>query len=387
MIERKPQIQLDSHQSFFLFGARGTGKTTLLHQLFARNRTLWIDLLDLEEQDLFSRSPQELERRVRARDEGIRWVVIDEIQKIPRILDGVHRLIENEGISFALTGSSSRKLKRGAANLLAGRAFVHTLHPFCIAELPGIDELAAMRFGMLPKVFEFATDSEREQFLRAYALTYIKEEIQEEQLIRRLPPFRAFLEVAAQANGKIVNFLKIAKTVGVAPATIASYFEILEETLVGFFLPAWHRSVRKRQLASPKFYFFDCGVKRALDRTLTVDLLPQTSAFGEAFEHFLILEIRKCAAYRFPDWQFFYLNTGSDAEIDLIIERPGQPLVFMEIKSSERIDEGDIRHLESISNGMEEALLLCASREKNRRRIGRVLCLHWKDAFAELDLS
>ena len=386
MIQRQLKIHMDSQQSFFLFGARGTGKTTLLHQIFPSEEVLWIDLLQLEEQDTFSRTPLELERRLRARKNPTRWVVIDEIQKTPRLLDEVHRLIESDKVAFALTGSSSRKLNRGAANLLAGRAFVHTLHPLCAAEIPDLDERTAMRSGMMPMAFTLATDPEREQFLRAYALTYIKEEIQEEQLVRRLPPFRAFLEVAAQANGKIVNFLKMGRAAGVAPATIRSYFDILEETLIGFFLPAWHRSVRKRQLSSPKFYFFDCGVKRALDRTLTIDLAPGTGAFGEAFEHFLILEIRKCAIYRFPDWQFFYLNTGSDVEIDLIIERPGLPLVLIEIKSADRVDERDVKHLASLGQEMTEPLLLCASREKQRRRIGSVLCLHWKDALEELGL-
>ncbi|MCP4676288.1 MAG: AAA family ATPase, partial [Deltaproteobacteria bacterium] len=211
MIERHLKIRRDSKSSFFLFGARGTGKTTFLRSTFSNDEAIFIDLLDPVEQDLFSREPRELERRVLALRPECRWIVIDEIQKAPRLLDIVHKLIESGDRLFALTGSSSRKLKRGVSNLLAGRAFVYNLFPFSSSELGDRFELVdGLKWGMLPGIQKFDNDVDKQHFLRAYALTYIKEEIQEEQLIRKLDPFRQFLEVAAQTSGKIVNYSKIA---------------------------------------------------------------------------------------------------------------------------------------------------------------------------------
>jgi predicted AAA+ superfamily ATPase len=217
----------------------------------------------------------------------------------------VHRLIEKTHISFALTGSSSIKLKRGAANLLAGRAFVYNLFPLTHWELQESFQLdAALRWGTLPKIFQFNLDEERERFLKAYSLTYLKEEIAVAQLVRNLNPFRNFLEVAAQCNGQILNYSKIARDVGVDTKTVQAYFSILEETLVGFFLPAFHQSVRKRQRVSPKFYFFDPGVKRALARTLQQEIYPRTYEYDQAFEHWVVLEFFRLAHYLDKEWSF-----------------------------------------------------------------------------------
>ncbi|MCP4676018.1 MAG: DUF4143 domain-containing protein, partial [Deltaproteobacteria bacterium] len=221
-------------------------------------------------------------------------------------------------------------------------------------------------------------------FLRAYALTYIKEEIQEEQLIRKLDPFRQFLEVAAQTSGKIVNYSKIAEDVGVATQTVISYFSILEETMIGLTLSPYHRSVRKRQRNSPKFYLLDTGVKRALDRTLSIDMNERTYAFGDAFEHFVILEIVKNASYDFPDWQFSYLNTGTNREIDLIIDRPGQKTALIEIKSTETILKRHAKTLNSLGKDIPNSSSYCVSRDRNKKQIGSVHCLHWKDIYQEL---
>ncbi len=385
MIERHLRIRKDSKSSFFLFGARGTGKTTLLKNIFSKDEALFIDLLDPVEQDLFAREPRELERRALGLAPERKWIVIDEIQKVPKLLDIVHRLIESGDRLFAMTGSSSRKLKRGVSNLLAGRAFVYNLFPFSASELGDRFELLdGLKWGMLPKIQEFDDDLDKQHFLRAYALTYIKEEIQEEQLIRKLDPFRQFLEIAAQANGKIVNYSKIAEDVGVATQTVISYFSILEETLIGFTLMPYHRSVRKRQRNSPKFYLLDTGIKRALDRTLTVDINERTYAFGDAFEHFVIMEIVKNDAYDFPDWQFSYLNTGADREIDLIIDRPGHKTALIEIKSTETILERHAKVLNSLCKDIPDSTSFCVSRDKNRKLLGSVLCLHWTDIYKEL---
>jgi predicted AAA+ superfamily ATPase len=262
---------------------------------------------------------------------------------------------------------------------------VYNLFPLTHREIGHAFDLAAtLRWGTLPKILQYASDGDKNQFLRAYALTYVQEEIRAEQIVRRLDPFRHFLEVAAQSNSRIVNSTKIADDVGVDTKTVQAYFSILEDTLVGTLLPAYHDSVRKRQRSNPKFYFFDTGVKRALERTLTVELREGTYAFGEAFEHFLIAEILRLSSYACNDWRFSYLRTSGQAEIDLIIERPGMPKALIEIKSSGRITERDTRALNHFYPDLGPAEAFCLSRDPHQKKIGAVWCLPWKEGLAKL---
>jgi uncharacterized protein len=378
-------IRLPERQSFFLFGARQTGKSTLLKERFSDFRVLRLDLLDPETEDALRRNPKELASRLDALPEPPTLVVLDEVQKIPRLLDVVHSRIEETGQRFALTGSSPRKLRRGASNLLAGRAVVHHLHPLTYREAGGAFDLgSALRWGTLPKVFSL-DDAERIAFLRSYALTYVKEEIAAEQIIRRLDPFRSFLEVAAQTNGKIVNYSSIAGDVGVDVKTAQSYFGILEDTLMGFLLPSFHESLRKRQAANPKFYFFDLGLKRALERTLDLPLEPRTYGFGDAFEHFVIAELRRLADYAGKDWRYSYLRTPQGAEIDLIVDRPGEPRIFLEVKSSEHVEESDAANLNRFAaDSKRPVTAIIASRDPVAKRLGATLCLPWQRALEEI---
>ena len=381
-------LQITRNHSFFLFGARGTGKTTYIRDAFDPDASLYIDLLDPEIEDAYRRTPRRLESQVRALPDAVEWVLIDEVQRAPRLLDMVHRLIESTGKRFALTGSSGRKLRRGASNLLAGRAFVYNLYPLTVPELGDSFEIDdVLRWGTLPEIYSLHGNDDREAYLRAYALTYLKEEIVAEQIVRRLDPFRHFLEVAAQSNGMVVNYANIAKDVGADPKTVNSYFSILEDTLVGFLLPAYHRSIRKQQRANPKFYFFDGGVKRSLDRTLQVPLNAGTYEYGKAFEHFVVTQIAHLSRYRYPDWRLSYLRTGSGAEIDLVIERPGRSEALIEIKSSQRVDERDVRGLARFTGDFTNPTALCVSRDPTRMRIDGVLCVHWRDALADLGLA
>ncbi len=388
-------LSLPENQSFFLFGPRGTGKSTLLRQHFGEplaaqgsETALYIDLLDPEQEDAFLRNPKELERRLDALPSSVRWIILDEVQKAPRLLDSVHRAIETRSLCFALTGSSARKLKRGGANLLAGRAFVYPLYSLTHLEIGSAFDLdEALHFGTLPKIVGMKTREEKSEFLRAYAHTYIKEEIVAEQLVRKLQPFRDFLEIAAQCNGQILNFTRVAKEVGADVKTIQSYFEILEDTLVGFLLAPFHESIRKRQRQSPKFYFFDTGVKRALDRTLTQSFGPGTYAYGNAFEHFIILEIHRLSTYERKDWRLSYLRTKDDAEIDLVIERPGMPRALVEIKSKDRITEADTVHLNRLAPDIQESEAYCLSRDPVKKRIGSTLCLPWQEGLRDLGLG
>lgn len=385
-------IKPSESSSFLLLGPRGTGKSTLLRERFAGRRTIWVDLLDPDMEHRLSLQPAAL-RELIAATPAVEWVVIDEIQKVPALLDVVHGCIEgplgkDRGVRFAMTGSSARRLKRGAVNLLAGRAFVYHLFPLTARELgPAFDLLQCLRFGALPATLAFAADADRAEFLRAYARTYLKEEVWNEQLIRRLDPFRRFLEVAAQCNGEILNLSNIARDVGVDHKTVGSYFEILEDTLLGFMLEPWHASVRKRQRQAPKFWWFDAGVARALAGTLTVDIVPRSGGFGRAFEHFVITEFIRAADYARSDFRFFYLRTKDDAEIDLIVERPGRPPALVEIKSTDRVEARHIRDLQRFLPDFPNATALCLSRDPLRRQIGDVLALPWQEGLAELGLA
>lgn len=379
--------------SFFLFGARGTGKTSLLRALLPVEKTLVIDLLKPNEEERYARNPEFLIADVEGQGSKIQWVMIDEIQKLPKLLDVVHHLIESEkiksrGVKFALTGSSARKLKHGGANLLAGRAFMNELFPLTFAELGEAFDLdAVLNWGSLPRVFSLPDAQSKDEFLRSYAQTYLKEEIWAEHLVEKLDPFRKFLEIAAQTSGHIVNFENIAKDTGVDGKTVKRYFSILEDTLVGFFLESFSRSVRKRQLKKPKFYLFDLGVKRALEHTLTQQVIPRTFAYGRAFEHLVIAECLRFNSYRRLDFRFSYVRTKDDAEIDLIIERPGKSIVLVEIKSSENTDERDISHLKSFLKDFAGAEAFCWSLNPRPMQIDGVQFRHWQDGMKEIGLG
>jgi predicted AAA+ superfamily ATPase len=371
--------------SFFLFGARGTGKSTFLREHFSSIDTLWIDLLDPEQEDRYARRPAELEEQIRAKRPD--WVVIDEVQKVPKLLNVVHSVIERERLRFALSGSSARRLRRDTVNLLAGRAFVYNLFPLTHRELGSAFDLErALRYGTLPTLTSLATDQEVQAYLRSYALTYLKEEVWAEHLIRRLDPFRRFLEIAAQHNGEVLNFSNIARDIGADHKTVASYFEILEDTLLGFLLEPFERSLRKRQTRAPKFYLFDPGVVRALSRTLTVELPPRTYAYGRAFEHFVILEMVRLSAYRQNDYRFAYLRTKDGVEVDLIVERPGLPAALVEIKSTTRVDDRDVRQLVRIRKDLPRCEALCLSQDPIAKKLNGVSALPWMEGISELGL-
>ena len=379
--------------SFFLFGPRGTGKSTLLKQRFNQSESLWLDLLDSSIEDRFLRNPSELYAIVKALPKETLYVIVDEIQKVPRLLDEVHRLIEETDKIFILTGSSARKLKHGGANLLAGRAFVYHLHALSCFELKDTFDLeASLQWGTLPKIFSLSENLEKNEFLRSYADTYLKEEIWNEHVIRKLPPFRRFLEVAAQCNGKIINYANIARDVGVDDKTIKEYFLILEDTMIGFFLESYHNSFRKRLVEKPKFYFFDPGVVRNLSRRISIPLTPKTAAYGEAFEHFILLEFIKLGSYFQPDYRFSFIRTVADVEIDLVVERPGKPLLCIEIKSSDTINDIDIRSFNKITKDIPDCEAIVLSQDRFMKKFDHVTCYPWKQGLEQyfpeiLDLS
>ncbi len=387
-VERLLSPSLNS--SFFLFGARGTGKTTFLREQFFSQKTadLNINLLTPAEFDLFLKNPQELLLRLeQIKKVQSGWVFIDEIQKLPVLLDLIQDQIVSGKFRFALTGSSARKLKKGAANLLAGRAFVYNLYPFSSIELGNQFSLHDfLEWGSLPKIYDY-NQSDRKEYLQAYTQVYLKEEILEEQLVRKIAPFRQFLDVAAQSSGQILSYSNIARDCGSDPVSTRKYFEILVDTLIGFELLPFHESIRKRQRKNPKFYFFDIGVKRALDGTLGTSVIPSTSQYGVLFEHFIIQEIMRLSSYSRKNWKFSYLRTKDDAEVDLIIERPGLPRAVIEIKSTSQLNENHLSSFLKISKDFRKAECFCFTNDPHPKKIGNVECLPWSEGLKALGID
>ncbi len=376
--------------SFFLFGARATGKTSLLKGLLpAGAKILWIDLLD---QVLYQELLTHPERFVEMipKDFGKNcWVVTDEIQRLPGLLNYVHKLIEERKIFFALTGSSARKLKRGGANLLAGRAFINTLHPLSYRELGKDFNLDfVLNWGSLPFVFQNQTHRHNplalKEYLRAYVAGYLREEIKEEQIVRQLDPFARFLEVAAQHNGNIINASKIARDSLTDSAAVLRYFEILADTLLGFFLEPYNRSVRKVQTAKSKFYFFDVGVRRAIEGVLDSTVVSQSSTYGQSFEHFFILECKRLSQYLKKEDRLYYIRTKDDVEIDLLIERSRKELWAIEIKSSQRVDEKEFTRSIALAKDLKVSRFLVASREPRKRYLKDIEIWPWQEVLSEL---
>ena len=376
-------IKVPIKQSFFLFGARGTGKSTLVKSTFPKAQTLYIDLLRNREEQRLAMDPDDLERQINGLDATIKYIIIDEIQKVPKLLDIVHRLIESTDKVFVLTGSSARKLKKGAANLLAGRAFERRLFPLTTHELGDTFNLmSALQWGTLPKIFQYVEDEDKDDFLFSYGSSYLKEEVWGEQLVRKLDPFRRFLSVAAQSNGKILNYSNIPRDTGVDYKTVQAYYQILEDTLLGYILEPYLRSVRKRINKSPKFYFFDTGVTRSLAGLLAVPPTPSTSYFGEVFEQWVILEFLRQEAYHRKGYQFYYYQTLDGIEVDLVIERPGKPLAVVEIKSTDHIRPDKLKKFKKARPHFENCEMFCLSRDEKKQVWQDISIIPWQNGLS-----
>jgi predicted AAA+ superfamily ATPase len=316
-------------RSFFVFGPRGTGKTTWLRQ--ALPQAEWFDLLRTQLYLELTRTPELFRQRVQALPRG-RWVVVDEIQRLPSLLHEVHALISEHGsrYSFAMSGSSARRLKRLDIDLLAGRAVNRQFFPLTAAELSfklDVDDI--LRFGLLPQVRtdrEYAVD-----ILDAYVGTYLREEVQQEALVRRLDSFSRFLHVAGLINGQIVNTSGIARDAAVARPTVQGYFDVLTDTLIGIWLPAWRRRAKVKEVASPKFYFFDPGVARALAGRVREPL--ESVERGFLLETWVLHELRAAIAIDNLGGELAYWRTPTGTEVDFVWSR-GERAVGIEVKAS-----------------------------------------------------
>ena len=317
-------------RSAFLFGPRMTGKTALLRALPA---ALYIDLLDPELELRLKQAPRIFWEQVSAlKDKAL--VVVDEIQRVPVLLDYVQKGIEEKQLLFVLSGSSARKLRRGGANLLGGRAKDLKLHPLTREELGAhFDIEEACQFGTLPKVAQFLAAHDKDEvrsLLRSYATTYVKEEIQAEALTRNVGAFQRFLQVAVQGNAQVLEFANISRECSVPSSTVKEYYSILEDTLLGDFLWPWDRSERKK--ARPKFYFFDCGVVRAIQNRLNDP--PTPAEMGFLFETWFVRELRRLRDYGDKAHEFSFWREGNH-EIDLLITGGHGPLLAVECKTGQ----------------------------------------------------
>jgi len=356
-------------KSHFLFGPRQTGKTSLIRHTLKGVRVY--DLLDTSIYLALSQNPGRIGQELTTKD---RLVVIDEIQRLPDLLNEVHRLIETRGIRFLLTGSSARKLRRGGVNLLGGRARTKYLHPLTCKELGDKFDLArAMERGLLPSIY-FSDDPRAD--LQAYAGSYLQEEIVAEGATRNLPAFSRFLKVAALCNSQIVNFTNISNDAQVARTTVYEYFEILKDTLILYELPAWRKSKKRKPLASSKYYFFDVGVVSVLQGR---KFRPGTPEFGEAFETYLVHELINYSDYVSGE-NLSYWRSTSGFEVDFIIGDH----TAVEVKAKENLSVSDLKPLRALSEEKKLKRYLCVSLEPRRRRFEDVMVLPYKDFLEAL---
>jgi len=369
-VDRQLDISaLLAKRSFFLLGPRQTGKTSLIHHSLPD--TLFYDLLDSKNYLALSHNPGRLAEEIGS---SVKSVVIDEIQRIPSLLNEVQHLIETRHVNFLLTGSSARKLRRGGINLLGGRARVKYLHPLTYRELGDKFDLhRAMQRGLLPSIY-FSDDPRAD--LESYAGLYLQQEIMAEGATRNIPAFSRFLKIAAHSNGGIVNFTNIASDAQVARTTVYEYYEILKDTLILRELPPWRKTLKRKPLASSKYYFFDVGVVSALQGR---PFLPGTPEFGEAFETFIMHELSSWSDYVSGEALSFWRST-SGFEVDFIIGDH----TAVEVKAKETVSAQDIKSLRALREENKLKHFVCACMEKRSREVDGIKILPYTEFLTSL---
>ncbi len=360
-------------KSFFLFGPRATGKSFLIREQFPINVPV-LNLLKSELYLLLSSRPYELEPIINSYEQqGL--VVIDEVQRVPMLLHEIHRLIEERGIRFLLTGSSARKLREKNVNLLAGRAWEAQLFPLTRHEIPNFDLNRYLHFGGLPPVY---LSEEPAEELGAYVHTYLQEEIQAESLVRKIPAFSRFLQLSALTSGEIMNFSKIANDAGIPVSTIREYYQILEDTFIGFMLPAWVKTIKRKPASTAKFYFFDLGVKNTLATIKNIE--PQSDLYGQAFEHFIALELRAYLSYRRLSLPLSHWRSQQGCEVDFIV---GDEFAI-EVKTTNNVNEKHLKNLKSLQEENICKKYFLISHDRVNRKYGQIEVIYWQDFLDKL---
>jgi predicted AAA+ superfamily ATPase len=363
MIKRSLSLPKAGTESFFLWGPRQTGKTTLLRSAYPD--ALWIDLLQAEEYRRYLQNPELLRAEIAAQ-KSVRQVVIDEVQKVPQLLDEAHWLHENRGVRFALCGSSARKVKRGQANLLGGRAVRYELHGLTSGEIGREFALQRMlNHGYLPTIY---LSDRPQRLLNAYVADYLKEEVAAEGLVRNLPVFSAFLDAASLSDTELVNFSTIGRDCGVSSVTIRGYFEILEDTLLGRWLPAYVKRPKRRVIAAPKFFFADVGVVNYLAKR--GELRPGSELYGKAFENWVFHELTAHNSYAEAFAKLSYWRLASGIEVDFIVN---DMEVAIEAKAAARITADHLKGLRALVQDhprVRQRLLVCLEPKRRRTEDG-----------------
>ncbi len=377
--ERILSLELPKGQSAFLWGPRKTGKSTLLRERFPD--AVRFDLLDTRLLLEFTRSPWALAERLAALDGPTLTspVIIDEVQKVPAVLDEVHRLIEDKGLGFVLCGSSARKLRRGHGNLLGGRAWRFGLHPLTYAEIPDFDLLRALNRGLIPQHYD---TKQYRRALAGYVDDYLKEEVFDEGLVRNTPAFSRFFDALSFSHGELLNFSNVARDCGVDSKTVREYFQILVDTLVGTLLePFSRRRSREVITRAPKFYLFDVGVAghlmgRRVER-------PAGPEFGRALEHLVLMELLAYRSYREVELPVRFWRTKSGLECDFVLGRDGD--VAIEVKGSIRLRPSDLRSIRAYvdEHSPRQAIVVCNERDARRTSDG-IWILPWERFLEQL---
>ena len=370
-------IDLPPHQSAFLWGPRKTGKSTYLNSKFPDS--LVYDFLKTDLFLEFSKKPSLLREQVLAKDEKeiISPIILDEIQKVPQLLDEVHWLIENKGLRFIMCGSSARKLKRGKANLLGGRAWRYELFPFVTAELDQLDLLKALNRGLIP--VHYFQDTYKKS-LRAYTQDYLKEEIFDEGLTRNIPAFSRFFDAMGFSHGELTNFSNIARECGVDSKTVKEYYQILKDTLLGNFIEPFKRRQNRQVISrTAKFYLFDVGVAGAITKRQVAQ--ERGVDFGKAFEHFILMELSAHNSYNEIDYEINFWRTKSGLEVDFIL---GGGEIAIEVKGSGSIENKDLRPLNAFieTYAPRKALVVC--NEKKERLVEKIRIMPWRKFLYDL---
>ena len=370
-------IDLPSRQSAFLWGPRKTGKSTYLKEKFPKS--LVYDFLKTDLFLEFSKRPSLLREQILAKDaKTIAYpVILDEVQKVPPLLDEVHWLIENKGLRFILCGSSARKLKRGKANLLGGRAWRYEMFPFVSPELDDLDLLKALNRGLIPT--HYFQNAYRKS-LRAYTQDYLKEEVFAEGLTRNIPAFSRFFESMGFSHGELTNFSNIARDCGVDSKTVKEYYQILQDTLLGSFIaPFKKRQSRQVISKTSKFYLFDVGVAGSITKRYIGQ--KRGADFGKAFEHFLLMELLAHNSYYELDYDINFWRTKSGLEVDFVL---GGGEIALEVKGASRIENRDLNPLNAFIDlyAPRKALVVC--NEKEERVIGNVRIMPWRRFLNDL---
>lgn len=381
-IKRTLVIDLPPGQSAFLWGARKTGKSTYLREQFGNS--IYYDLLKSEEFTRLLAAPHILREELLVIPDQQRQqpIIIDEIQKIPILLDEVHWLIENAGLSFMLCGSSARKLKRGTANLLGGRAWRFNFYPLTYRELVEFDLMRALNQGLLPS--HYLTD-QPQRMLRAYVTDYLTEEIQAESLVRNLAAFARFMNVVGFCNGQMLNYVNIARDCAVDAKTVKNYFQIVEDTLIGYLIYPFHKKIKRDLIQStPKFYLFDVGVANYLSKTHIKTL--QGSAAGHAFEHFIFMELTAFLGLNELDDPITYWRSKTGLEVDFVLNNAQ---LAIEVKIDTNPNFSELRGLRAFCNDYQPKHAIVVCPVARARLLGtennvKILAIPWQDFLKNL---